>query len=71
MYYASMFLSSKMNNFCSRHILKIHNFQAKNTFEPKAPKCVKNMTFTNFKLCCAFNDHYEGPLQFLEEMVHN
>jgi hypothetical protein len=46
-------------------------FKAKNTFEPKAPKCVKNMNFTNFKLFFAFNDHYEDPLQFLEEMVHN
>jgi len=37
-------------------------FKAKNTFEPKTPKCVENMNCTNFKLCCAFNDHYEDPL---------
>jgi hypothetical protein len=32
------------------------------------------MNCTNFKLCCALcctNDHYEDPLQFLKEMVHN
>jgi len=46
-------------------------FKAKNIYEPKTPKCVENMNCTSIKLCCALNDHYEDPFQFLKEMVHN
>ncbi len=48
----------KMINFCLKHIFKIYNFKAINTFEPKAQKCVVKVNFINFKFFSSFNDQY-------------
>ncbi len=34
-----------MNNFCSNHIFKIHNFQGQNIFEPNVLKLVIKINF--------------------------
>ncbi len=48
-----------MNNFCQKHIFKIHGFmKAKSTFEPKVDKCIIKLNPTNFNFLFLFNYQY-------------
>ncbi len=57
-----------MNNFCQKHIFKIHGFmRAKSTFEPKVDKCIIKLNPTNFNFLFLFNYQYYDHSNYEKE----